>query len=641
MARYRTLLKYLPEQYLHIENWPVVNIDLIDQEKQADYLNRCRAIKMYMEGSTLKNIANECKIDSGNVIKLVKRCITPSRDGTSILGFEGIIPNRTIKEYSRNKDANYPLLTKKGYSGAFRKLLEKYPVLQELIEFYIFKKHKKKAIHYSKIPIEDLHNKFIQKCRELGLEKGLQYPFNTMSLAYSSLSRYVNDLLKSNPDISDKINGEQSRAKNSTSTGINRPDFGPFDRVECDAHKINAIFCVLVPSPYGEIIPMIVKRSWLLTIQDVCTRAVLGYQLVISEEPNRFDVLKCIKHALIPWSPRTEEFVSYKENSGFPSVLDIDIVGSKWKEFSVDNALANVSNTVTNKLIELMGIEPKVLKRTNKDDRPFVERLFKTLEEKGFHKLPNTTGSNITDQLRDQPELKACKYYIQIENLHALTDSIIANYNGSPHYSIGKRTPLEYLKYRCNLLEQLPEKVDELVVDKLHMETKKVRVKGDQKKGVRPYVNFMYSKYHSQLLRSSYSMCGEEITVEYDSEDIRFINAYLSDGSFIGSLQASPPWHLQPNSIRLRAAIHSLIKKKVLILEYDSNPIDEYLKYCESKSKKEKIVSNRYIEARSALVQHYDETKEEQIATVERKRKRNQTSTDEPYDLPARRRAKY
>ena len=136
-------------------------------------------------------------------------------------------------------------------------------------------------------------------------------------------------------------------------------------------------------------------------------------------------------------------------------------------------------------------------------------------------------------------------------------------------------------------------------------------------------------------------MCGEEITVEYDSEDIRFINAYLSDGSFIGSLQASPPWHLQPNSIRLRAAIHSLIKKKVLILEYDSNPIDEYLKYCESKSKKEKIVSNRYIEARSALVQHYDETKEEQIATVERKRKRNQTSTDEPYDLPARRRAKY
>jgi putative transposase len=72
-------------------------------------------------------------------------------------------------------------------------------------------------------------------------------------------------------------------------------------------------------------------------------------------------------------------------------------------------------------------------KAANPTRRPIVERLFKTLETNGFHRIASTTGSNNKDPKRDNAEQTAVKYKISALQIEELADVIIADYNAKPH----------------------------------------------------------------------------------------------------------------------------------------------------------------------------------------------------------------
>src|SRR3546814_3950989 len=119
------------------------------------------------------------------------------------------------------------------------------------------------------------------------------------------------------------------------------------------------------------------------------------------------DLLKCIQRALSSWSPRALEGtrLSYQPEGGFPSKLDPQFIGACWDEFSIDGAKINRSERVESKLEQIVGAKPLLLPRRIPDDRPFIERFFGTLEESGFHRLPNTTGTGPGDIRRKDPEI--------------------------------------------------------------------------------------------------------------------------------------------------------------------------------------------------------------------------------------------
>src|SRR3546814_11686316 len=98
----------------------------------------------------------------------------------------------------------------------------------------------------------------------------------------------------------------------------------------CDAHRIDAMFCILIQTTHGDIMPVIVPRLWVLVIQDVVSRVVLGYYLSFNKECNESDLLKCIQRALSSWSPRALEGtrLSYQQESGFPDKLDPQSIGA-------------------------------------------------------------------------------------------------------------------------------------------------------------------------------------------------------------------------------------------------------------------------------------------------------------------------
>ncbi len=599
MPRSKFFRQQLPDKYQDINYWPYPAIDngRFSDAQLSTFNMKAQAVSMYFRDVPLADIKSSTGIENAYVVRLVKKCLQVDDDG-NIYGFCALLPYFRVKKYRRQSTTNIQPLVCRGLSGAFTKLLSNYPDIAELVDELVFRNVTKKNLSKKCLSNREIHLKFIAKCRELGLDNGLQYPFNTISLGYRSLCSYILSIKcnSSTPNLY-KLVGKSAKQKLAITDGTGRKQLMLLDSVECDAHLIDAIFCVLVPNPFGGVEPYICKRLWLITIEDICSRAILGYHLSLNQEVTSSDVLKCIKHALTPWQKLEGKYQGYSQNAGFPSALSQCYAGLCWKEFKVDGALANTCATTANKLHRLMGITPKVGKRHNKDDRPFVERFFLTLEQTSFHKLPNTTGSKTSDPLRNLPEKAAIKYYIQVDDLNYLIDTIIAGYNASEHQGIGMRTPLEYFQFLMESANKLPEKVPENYGTVLSTQSQEVTVKGNLNKGVRPYINFCYTKYHSDVLRSSYKFLNKKITIEFDEEDLRVVSAY-HNGEPIGKLKASFPWNNVPHSITLRKAIYSLIKQKKIILGNNTNPIEEYLKYIEKTSKQTLIENNNYLQAR-------------------------------------------
>lgn len=600
-VRSRFSLAQVDENLVDLSRWPSVDESSLTAIYKELYIARVAAIKAYIRGDSF---TPQSPMPKREALRLFKKCITIHPDGR-LYGFRALIPHLRTSTYTRKSALKLCGNEKDGLAGAFTALLQQYPELVDLIERQVFKKGSRDNVFESKVSLNSLHKKLLDRCRELGLEVKNAYPFNTKSRGYISLCSYVKRLQDSNPALALKSNGSSNALKaNQTSNGSSRPVNQAFQRVECDAHHIDGIFCVLVPSPFGDVIPRIIRRIWVVVVEEIVSRAILGYHLSLGKECNSSDVLEAIKMSLTIWKPRelTVPNLKYNKGAGFPSSHDTKLAGVTWGEFSVDAALANTCPRVASKLnLVSDGLStPVVLHRHIPNDRPFIERFFQTLERNGFHRLPNTTGTGIDDPSRRSPEAAAVKYELQLEHLEDLIDVLIANYNATPHTTIGLRSPVEYLQYlsaQQHLTYANPEEVESLLSFR---ETREV--KGKREDGRRPYINFYGAPYTSDALRNNYSLCGKKISIEANPKDIRLLRAYNENGSELGILKAAPPWHRTPHSVELRQTILSLKAKKLIHYTDSDDPIACYLSYIEDcLQDKKKKVPPLYLEARRAI----------------------------------------
>lgn len=583
--------------------WPRADESVLSEAQQNLFIQRCTAVKAYLNNEPFSKSA---QIPKREALRLLRKCVLVHPD-KRIYGFRALIPYLRIKEYTRKSTLKSDIAQTHGRSGAFKALLKLHPNLDDLIKREVFKKGRK--VSESVVSIKALHRKFINACTDLGLEISNSYPFDCVTRGYASLAAYVKKLKLENPVAAIKANGSIHAFKKSTiSDGTERPITAPYDRVECDAHHIDAIFCILIPTQFGEVIPKVIHRLWVIVIQEVTSRAILGYHLSIREECNVTDLLESIKMALSKWNPRKLNIpgLQYHEEAGYPSSYDPRLEGVMWKEFSVDEALINISSRVKSKLKLLSGgtSEAVVLNRHVPDDRPFIERFFQTLEKGSFHRLPNTTGSGVDDPRRRYPEIDACKYFIQLEHLEEILDVIMANYNAEPHSSIGYRNPLQYLGYLTK--EKELNYVDKNELEMILSIHKRARVKGGLTEGRRPYINYLGATYSSDSLRATYNLCGKYIHFEANPKDLRTLRAYTENGAEIGALKAAPPWHLRPHTIDMRKTITSLYRRRIIHYTKYSDPIAVYLNYVEDSLKdKKKKVPPVYLEARQLVTEEF------------------------------------
>ncbi|WP_342529258.1 hypothetical protein MKY80_11535 [Lysinibacillus sp. FSL R5-0849] len=567
-----------------MENWPTVLEDNVKPEYLELYLKRKAAVQAYINTDTsLLAICQKYGLYKSDFYRLLKRCLLLHTDGRPF-GFRALIPHFRVEKRKLTK---------------FETLLEEHPKLRESLEKDFLNKKKKGELREFNMSLRKIHQYFIQNCIKSGIDLN-EYPLNTKTKAKKSVERYLHKLKDSHFISSAAKFGDDAnmKAKNTGSvltesemTNIIRP----LERVEFDGHKIDASIALIYTTPEGDQVIDTINRIWILSIIDVATRSILGYHLCVNQEYSSDDVLMCIRNAIKPWEPMqlTIPGLEYKEDVGFPSYLIPEMQYAIWDELCYDNAKANLANIVQETLRKFVGCSVNAGPVATPVRRAFIERFFKTLESKGYQRLINTTGSGPKDPRRRKNSNEiATDYEIHVDHIHEITDVLIAEYNATPHSSLTGLTPLQILRQRIDrgmFINMLPnEKRAEFLFF-----TQKVKrtVRGNITKGIRPYIYYEGVRYVNDLLVNTYSLVGKKLILAVNIDDIRFVKAYLEDGSELGNLTATGKWGLRHHSLRERKAINRLKNNGEIHINISDDPIEIYHNYLMKNSSSKKIRS--------------------------------------------------
>lgn len=540
------------------EKWKSVLTDKMSEVEKNLYLNKKKCVDMYIDGKNLSEIESETGITKQNISRYVEKCIQINPHTGEQYGYAALIYYKRTK-HSESQDT----FIQKKNRGAFNILILQYPQLQHFIEDTFFGTSKKA---FSKnISISNLHLMFLDECRKLGIQD-YEYPFNTVTYGKRALYRYVKSLQDNRIDLARNRLCSDAKKKLSSSgigTMIRPTPLAPYSVVQIDGHKIDMLYTVEVKNKYGEIFNKPAIRLWLIAVIDVATRTILGYHISTNENYDQYDILKAIRNSIIPKKKILfqNKGLSYPDNMGFPSFIYDELKWAIPETIMLDNAKSHLAKNVIVKLCDELHCSLNYGSVATPETRGIVERLFGTLEQKGYHLLPSTTGSNISDLKRVNAEENAIKFKITEEDIHELTEYFIALYNNSPHSALDHQTPLECMERRLRISGMLPVVATGDLrkhVYNLTNFTEFKTIRGNITQGKRPYVTYKGVEYRNEILSQSPGLIGSELILEINPDDIRTVKAFFTTGEEFGLLTATGEWGQKSHSLKTRIEIMKL-----------------------------------------------------------------------------------
>jgi putative transposase len=388
------------------------------------------------------------------------------------------------------------------------------------------------------------------------------YPFNTSGHAIRSLGeRLKAELLRSFGTAArsagaSHLKGLPRRSDDAPTPAATRP----YKVVEFDGHRLDVRLKVVVQDLLGFEHEFEMERVWLLVIIDVCTRAVLGYQIVPSREYSRYDVIKTIENALEPHRPRsfTIAGLDYGPEDGFPSQWLPELAYATWEWMRLDNARAHLASATLTALCEFVGCLADAGPKYSPDDRPYIERFFGTIASRLSSRLPGYTGLCPRDLRRAFADPKGnLRLYVSLDELDELVEYAIANYNGTPHSGLNNVTSLEAMEYfvrgKQTMVTWLAEYHRRTLC--LMRSARRCRLRAYLEQGVRPHINLYKARYTNRVLAMSTHLIGQDLLIYMNATDLRSVRAFLSDGSELGELHVQGVWRMIPHNLKLRQQI--------------------------------------------------------------------------------------
>lgn len=595
-----------------LDTWPSPDIGALSPTDLELFLKRKEAVRLYLQGAANAAIFKATGVHPSFLNRVVReRCMHSHPDGR-VYGWRALIPGIHIVKYRRKTkirtDANG-----RGAVGALSNLLVQEPDFAKRLDGQIIKTCPDLKLGELRRPRHALWAWFLKELRGLGYETRNEWPFTMRTMGYLSLCRYADAVLSAHPIKAARIvGGPQLEKKMVSGDGINRPVQNPFERVEMDAHKLDGRFVVMIPHLDGGWSPRLIHRLWVIVLLDVASRAVIGYHLSLRFEVNKEDATQAIKSALVRWSRRELSFgeQAYFEDAALPSGHHERYVGLCWDETSVDGALAETCKTVKSKLQDVVGsslLDPSIgfAQRRSKDDRPFIESFFKALASRGLQRLSNTTGAKVQDKGGRDPGHVAVISEFQWEYAAELLDALIANYNATPHSSLGYRSPLQMLDLYASMGKLPTRHADPNTVQGLLSVRKLCIVRGGYAQGRRPYVNFFGATYSNEELAQRHDLVGKQIwVVNHLEDDSRIALASTKEGAQLGVLRAHPPWHRTPHSLAIRSAINSMVRHRRLSLANGADAVTAFMEFVESNANGKLPIHPSYLELKRLLTEH-------------------------------------
>ena len=568
--------KYDLEELREIrKGWVDIPEEAVPEGRREDFRRRKAAVDMYIDGANTYEISEVTGIARQNITRYVERCLERNSDGRCY-GYEALLGFKRVRTEDRA-------------CGLFGKLFQDYPELEE----YIIGcwRGDRKYTTEKNMNYVTLHSHFKKKCREIGIQDH-EYPFNTENEGYVSMRAYIKakdqaDLIKAASRM------DRDDRQKLMSTGIGRKysevPMAPYSCVQIDGHIIDLMYCVEILNEDGTIDRRPATRAWLIAVIDAATRTILGYSVSQEFNYNQYDVVEAFRNAVLPHRRplMTVKGLEYPRNGGFPSDAFPELEYALFDDVMLDNAKAHLAHNTVAKLVDVLGCAVNFGPAAAPETRAVVERFFGTLETRGFHRLPATTGSSTGDLKRRAPEKKALRYDITFDEVVQLLYVLIAEYNNTPHSGIGGQAPLECLRRRVFESGMRPTVASGGMIEavrRLDYITERRVVRGGRN-GKRAHVNYEGAVYRCSELSATDLYLGRQVTLLVNPRDISEIEAYDEDGSYIGLLRAGKDFGTKSHSLKTRKKALELARERGRDrLEFDA-PIAAYERHLNEKGK--------------------------------------------------------
>lgn len=569
--------KTLPKELSDPDEWPSVDL----QGQPEDIIQRVaryqEAITLYLNWTPLEAIQKRCKVSCNAVLSALNRCVALAPTG-EIWGWAALLPYMRVKEYRR--DAELPAdRFCRGNAGAFQLFLDEHPKIREAVERALLARTTSKEVHDFRRTVNYAFEVFLKACREEGISVHA-YPLNTKSKGRRSIARLVQAILKTHWARGLRANGAKDaahRLKVATGDEPHRFAHAPFDVVQMDAHRIDVVGTVLIPTPKGKVrVP--IRRLVLIVLVDVYSHAILGYAIAIGREAKARDVVAAVNAAVTVWEPRDLKILglTYPAEGGLPSGAIPEAKGAVWAMLQVDNALVHLSNQLLFSVRTRVGCAVNFGPFGAWERRWLVENTYRRLEARGLQRIVSSTDSNPVSRGPVNPNKKAVDHEVDLEELLELIDVLVASHNGTKDEGLSFKTPMQVLREAlvsrstC-LVRTLPPAGN--LQPELGIMVEQATVRGDQEEGRRPYIQLDRAVYTNHLLARSPGMIGRRLVLHIDERDMRTVRAFLQDGAEIGVLKARGGWSLTPHSRDTRRMVNSLMDTGELQVARDVDPI--------------------------------------------------------------------
>ena len=266
----------------------------------------------------------------------------------------------------------------------------------------------------------------------------------------------------------------------------------PLDVVQIDHTRINVLTYVRGRA--------VLRRAWLSTAVDQCTRMVVGLHIGF-DAPGYLPVVMLLRNMILPKSYVRDRYPDIEADwpcFGLPKIILVD----NGKEFH--------SKAFRDACFQL-GIEIRYCEAGHPQQKPNVERIFRTFNDQLFHQLPGTTFENSVKKGDYDSQARATiDFDLMVKMYHHY---LIDVYHRSFHRGL-RDTPLNaWLKGTKAHPVSLPPSVHDLTILTAKVLSKPVHHYGVEIKGLK------YNSYELAQLRPAKSN-KKRFTVRYDPSNL-------------------------------------------------------------------------------------------------------------------------
>jgi hypothetical protein len=604
--------------------WPAVDEMLIvDLAKRRRYRRLVSAMQLYLGDKPLTDVEAAAGISRRRFLRLFNRCLEVAPDGR-IWGLRALIAGTRLLALRRRKALTFHSDPRSGFQGAFRKLLTDNPgVEHDLIEELT--RRGVGNLQPNRMAFRGVHRCFLKICKEHKIGNA-EYPFCTEARGVRPLRRWFDtDFIPRHGQRwiaheeglnAAKVYGFQGGDGQSTRLPM------PYSVWELDEVTVDVEGIYEVPNATGDWEELELRRAFVIRVLDVATGAKLANRLVLAPQASAEDVAMLLWDAVNGTSinERHADF-GLLDGAGYPANLLPELRYAVPNTVCLDNALSHLADHVQHLISHLWGAKVKLGRPGTPLDRPHIESDFSAQARRLLHQLPGTTGSGPGDPVRKNAAVPVHNR-IPTDRLSLLIDCYCANANVLPAAASGYVAPI------VRLARQLASgalKPAYLPAEKRrpHYFGKSfpVTIKVDLKHGRRPYVNFLYCRYSSDLLQRCVGLKGNRMWVRADFRDIRTLLLFDDTGREFGLIQALGRWGKFPHDVRIRKIFARLKRAGELGPRADDEPLEAIFSYLRKRSIGDKNVALQLAYVLEYLKVHNREqglaASEEQVAWEE------------------------